>query len=496
VTILDHEPAGVSPPAHASVDPHHARRWLILAVLGMAQFLVVLDVTVINVALPSAQASLHFSDADRQWIVTAYALAFGSLLPLGGRLSDLLGRKWTFIGGAAGFAIASAIGGAAPSFGVLVAARAGQGVFAALIAPAALSLLNVTFTDKKERDKAIAVFAGIAGTGGALGLIIGGALTDYASWRYAMFVNILGAAVAIFGALRLFTNQGRSKHLRLDIPGTLTVSSGLFAIVFGFANAETSDWGAPLTVASLVAGVVLLAAFIALQQRVEHPLIPLRILSERSRGGSFLVIAATGIVLFTIFLFLSYFLQGNLHYSPIRTGLAVLPLFGVFFPVAGIGQALVPKLDLRLVYLTGLLIAAAGLLLLAQLNADSNYLTGVLPGIMLVPLGLGFAGPAAYGYATVGLRDEDSGAAGAMVDVSQQVAAAMSIALLSTFAAHATSSYIHDRTHTAHVLAQATVHGESVAFYCAAAIVAALAVVTTALVAPHGPPTTTEPVPV
>ena len=231
----------------------HARRWLILAILGVAQLMVVLDATIMNVALPSAQTSLGFNDADRQWIVTAYALAFGSLLPLGGRLSDLLGRRTTFLVGLAGFAGASALGGAATNFATLVSARAAQGVFGALLAPAALSLLTTTFQDPKERAKAFAVFGALAGTGGAIGLLLGGALTTYVSWRWALYVNVAFAAVAFAGAAALLQKTARTGKVALDLWGTLTVSAGLFSLVYGFSNAETDGWANVTTIGFLAA---------------------------------------------------------------------------------------------------------------------------------------------------------------------------------------------------------------------------------------------------
>src|SRR5688500_5665566 len=263
-------------PSHT--DPNHARRWVILAVIAVAQLMVVLDATIVNIALPSAQNDLGFSDDSRQWVVTAYALAFGSLLLLGGRIGDLFGRKWTFIGGLLGFSIASAVGGAAESFGVLVAARAAQGVFGAMLAPSALALLATTFTDPRERGKAFGIFGAIAGTGAAIGLLLGGILTEYLSWRWALYVNLLIAVPAAIAAFALLRNPERSaSRPRLDLLGTGLATGGLFALVYGFSHAETSGWGDGLTIGMLAGGVVALAAFVAWQRRVEHPLLPLRV---------------------------------------------------------------------------------------------------------------------------------------------------------------------------------------------------------------------------
>src|SRR3954471_20766326 len=267
-------------------NPHHERRWLILAVLGVAQLMVILDATIVNIALPSAQEALGFSDGSRQWIVTAYALAFGSLLLLGGRLGDLFGRKRTFITGLLGFALASAAGGAAQSFKMLVAARALQGMFGALLAPSVLSLLTTTFTNPRERGTAFAIYGAIAGAGGALGLLLGGLLTEYLSWRWCLYVNLLFAVPAVFAALPLLHNQVAAVRAKLDIPGTLTASGGLFALVYGLNKAETNGWGAAITLGFLAAAAVLLAAFVMIQRRSAQPLLPLRVLADRNRAGS------------------------------------------------------------------------------------------------------------------------------------------------------------------------------------------------------------------
>src|SRR4051812_20837007 len=266
-----------------SSNPHHARRWVILGLIGLAQLMVVLDVTIVNIALPSAQHDLGFSDSGRQWIVTAYALSFGSLLLLGGRLSDLFGRKTTFIGGLTGFALVSAIGGAAPTFGVLVGARALQGAFAAVLAPAALSLLTTTFTETNERRKAFAVFGAIAGTGGAIGLLLGGVLTEYLSWRASMYVNLVLAIPAAIGALALLHNVKPATKPQLDIRGTLLASSGLFSLVYGLTKAAPDGWGAGVPVGFLAAAAVLLTLFAASQRRAEHPLLPPRVITDRDR---------------------------------------------------------------------------------------------------------------------------------------------------------------------------------------------------------------------
>src|SRR6516225_5370227 len=304
------------------------RRWLVLGVIALAQLMVVLDLTVMNVALPSAQRALHFSTVDRQWVVTAYTLAFGSLLLLGGRLADLIGRKVTFLIGLVGFAGVSAIGGASVNFTMLVIARACQGAFAALLVPSALSLLTTTFTEQKDRGKAFGVYGAIAAAGGAAGLLLGGALTEYLSWRWTLYVNLIFAGVAFIGGALLLKQQPSRVKPKLDIPGVVLVSSAVFCLVYGFSNAATHNWHTPSTWGFLVAGVVLLAGFVFWMGRSAHPLLPPRVVLDRNRGGAYasMFIASAG--MFATFLFMTYYLQQTLGYSPVVTGFAFLPIVG------------------------------------------------------------------------------------------------------------------------------------------------------------------------
>ncbi len=460
-----------------SSTSEYDRRWLILAVLSVAQLMVVLDNTVVNIALPSAQESLHFSDGSRQWVVTAYTLGFGSLLLLGGRLSDLFGRRRTMIVGLAGFAVASAVGGAAQSFGVLIAARAVQGVFAAILAPAALSLLTTTFTDPKERGKAFGVFGGIAGAGAGIGLLLGGFLTEYLSWRWSLYVNLVFAAIAVTGVALLVATHARTRP-RLDIPGTLTGSAGLFGVVYGFSEANRSGWGAPTTLAFLAAGVALLAAFIAIERRTEHPLLPLWIVAERNRGGALLAMLTTSIGIFAVFLFLTYYLQQTLGYSPVESGLAFLPMVGVLVVTSTTASTvLVPRIGARLLIPTGMLLAAAGMVVFAQLTPESTYAAHLLPGLLGLGVGLGLIFAPAFNTATLGIGHDDAGVGSATVNTAQQVGGSLGTALLNTVATTATTSFIAGKVASPGVEAVATVHGYTTAFWWAAAIFAAGAAV-------------------
>jgi EmrB/QacA subfamily drug resistance transporter len=461
------------------INPHHERRWAILAILGIAQLMVVLDATIVNIALPSAQRALHFSNDNRQWIVTAYSLAFGSLLLLGGKISDLFGRKWAFVGGLAGFALASAVGGAAQSFGMLAAARTFQGAFGALLAPAALSLLTTTFTERSERNKAFGIYGAIAGTGASVGLLLGGILTQYLNWRFSMYVNAVFAVFAISGALALLHNQPSTERAKIDIPGTATVSLGLFALVYGFNHAQTTSWGNSLTIASLSTGIVLLAAFVALQRRVAHPLLPLRVLADRNRAASLLAMLLSAAAMFGVFLFLTYYLQESRGYSPVSTGLAFLPMTAVIMVTAVIATTqLRGRFGSRPLVSAGMMLGAGGMVLLTGIGLHSSYVTGILPGLLVLGLGLGLVFSTAINSATLGVQPSDAGVASATVNACQQVGGSLGTALLSTLAASAATSFVSGSRPTPALLAQAAVHGYTTAFLVSAVIFAAGAVIT------------------
>jgi EmrB/QacA subfamily drug resistance transporter len=456
-----------------------ARRWLILGVVCLGQLMVVLDATVVNIALPAAQRDLAFSIADRQWVVTAYSLAFGGLLLLGGRLSDLAGRKRMLVIGMVGFAVASALGGAATGFGMLLAGRAIQGAFGALLAPAALSTLTVTFTNPAERGKAFGVFGAIAGAGGAVGLLLGGILTEYLSWRWCLYVNVVFAVMAVTAALRLLPRDPRGTGGHVDIPGAVLVVAGLIGVVYGLSEAETHGWGAPLTIGLLVGGVVLLIAFVLVERRVAHPLLPLRIVLDRFRGGSYLAIGLSAIGMFAIFLFLTYYMEEILRYSPVVTGVAFLPLIGALIVSSTTSSALLmPRVGPRLLIPLGLIIAAGGLVILAaNLGTDTSYATVILPGLIVTGIGLGLVFASAMNAATYGAADADAGVASAMVNTCQQIGGSIGTALLNTIAASALSSYLVTHGTSPVAAANAAVHSYVVAFWVAAGIFAASAVI-------------------
>jgi len=474
-----------------AADP---RRWLILGTIGLAQLMIVLDLTVVNIALPSAQHSLHFATVDRQWVVTAYALAFGSLLLLGGRLADLLGRKVTFMVGLAGFAAVSAVGGASTSLGMLVTARACQGAFAAIMAPSALSILTNTFQDPKDRGKAFGVYGAIAGAGSAVGLLLGGALTEFLSWRWTLFVNLIFAGIALAGAAMLLKREPARGGQRLDLPGAVLVGGAMFCLVYGFANAATHSWHALSTYGFLAAGAAALAAFAAWQARAKAPLLPPQIVLDRNRAGAYLGMLIAGAGMFGIFLFVAYYLQTTLRYSPVMTGFAFLPMVAVLMLSANIGQiVLMPRTGPKPLMGLGMLIAAAGLVWLTGIGVHSGYVSAILGPLLVTAAGLGQVIAPAVNTGTFGVAPHDAGVASATVNTGQQLGGSIGTAVLNTLVAGATASFLTSHLNpatvdagrpTAALVQQAAVHGYTTGFWWTAGIFALGAVVCGTLLRP------------
>ncbi|MDX3854195.1 MFS transporter [Streptomyces sp. AK02-01A] len=419
-------------------------RWKALAFIALAQLMVVLDATIVNIALPSAQQDLGISDGNKQWVITAYALAFGGLLLFGGRIADLWGRKRTFVVGLLGFAAASALGGGATGEAMLLGSRALQGAFGALLAPAALSLLAVMFTDAKERAKAFGIYGAIAGGGGAVGLILGGFLTEYLDWRWTFFVNIPFAIVAALGAYFVIREPSGSRNRSpLDIPGVVLSTLGLVSLVYGFTRAESNGWSDPMTISLFVAAVVLLVSFVLIESKVKSPLLPLRVIADRNRGGVYLSLGLAIIAMFGLFLFLTYYLQVVEGFSPVKTGFAFLPMIaGMITGSTQIGARLMTRVAPRLLMGPGFVLAAIGMLLLTQLEIGSSYAGLILPAQLMLGLGMGTAFMPAMSLATHGIEPRDAGVASAMVNTSQQVGGAIGTALLNTIAASATTAYV------------------------------------------------------
>jgi EmrB/QacA subfamily drug resistance transporter len=444
-------------------------------IIALAQLMVVLDATIVNIALPSAQRALGMSDGNRQWVITAYTLAFGGLLLLGGRIADLVGRKRTFIFGLIGFAAASALGGAATSSGMLFGARALQGAFAAVLAPSALSLLTTTFTDPKERGKAFGIYGALAGSGSAIGFIAGGLLTEYLNWRWCLYVNIPIAVIAVFGAFALLNDRPGNRDARLDVPGALLGCGGLVAIVYGFSEAEPRGWTDPLVLTLFAVGVVLLTTFVWWQTRAPSPLLPLHIVKDRNRAGCFLTMALAVIGMFGMFLFLTYYLQVILGYSPVKTGMAFLPLTAaIVIGSTQISARLMNHVAPRMLMVPGTILAAGGMLVFTQLSVDSTYASELLPGLLLMGLGMGLIFMPVFATATAGVAPQDSGVTSATVNTSQQVGGSIGTALLNTIATTSSTAYIaahlRDPAQKALIAKEGVVHGYTVAIWWAVGI--------------------------
>jgi EmrB/QacA subfamily drug resistance transporter len=473
-----------------------SRRWWALAVIAVAQLMVVLDGTVVTIALPSAQRDLHISNADRQWTITAYTLAFGGLLLLGGRIADYLGRKRMFLVGLVGFAAASTLGGAAQNGATLFGARALQGVFAALLAPAALSLISVTFTQAKERAQAFAVYGAISGGGAAIGLILGGALTEYASWRWCLLINVPIAVVAFIGGTILVSESKSHGGTSYDIPGAILGTAGLVALVYGFTEAAKAGvgWLSVEAISCLVGAAVLLVAFVLVELRSASPLLPMRVVLDRNRGGTYLASLLTFAGLFAMFLFLSYYFQYNLGYSALKSGLAVLPFSGGVIVTSGIVPALLPRTGPKPLMLVGLAMATIGLATFTTITDTSSWAARVLPGELLMSVGLALVLVPLSSLALTGVNDDDAGVASAVLNSTQQIGGSLGTSLLNTLYASAVSSYV-----ATHHLAPsafnplAAIHGYHVAFWTGVGFVAAAFVAILALVNVGKDDVTTQP---
>ncbi|SDF36618.1 Major Facilitator Superfamily protein [Blastococcus fimeti] len=455
-----------------SADEPYERRWLALGIISMTVLLVVLDATIVNIALPAVSADLDISTATQQWIVTAYTLTFGGFLLLGGRIADFWGRKRAYLFGAAGFALASALGGLAQNEAMLFGARALQGLFAALLAPASLALITVLFTEPRERAKAFGVYGALAGGGAAIGLLMGGLLTEYADWRWCFWVNLPIALLAIVLASRYVPESKAPGDTSYDIPGAVLITAGLASIVYGFtrvaeaaqtnsaearaanqaAQAEgsstlvspASGWADGLAWVFIVGGLVLVALFVVLELRTRNPLLPMRIVLDRNRGGAYLTSTLVGAGLIGAFFFLSLYFQQVLDYSPVQAGLASLPTTLGVFIAAGAASVLVPRIGPRPLMIAGGLFAAAGLFTLSFVGVDTEFWQLPLPGELLLGLGLGFTFVPLSNLALIGAGPRDAGAASAMLNATQQVGASIGTAVLASLSVAAISSYTAD----------------------------------------------------
>ncbi|MFC8831052.1 MFS transporter [Streptomyces sp. NPDC057137] len=491
------EPAREAAEETAAGGPPDPKRWWPLMVIALAQLMIVLDGTIVNIALPSMQSELGMSDGDRQWAIIAYVLPFGGLLLLGGRISGLVGHRRTFLISLIGFAAASALGGAANGTGVLFGARALQGVFAAAMAPAALSLLTLTFTDPKERGKAFGVYGAMGAAGSGVGLLAGGVLTEFLDWRWCLWVNVPIAAIALLGLPYVRRDEGTGSRkgsgagidiAGLDIPGVLLSVSGLTALVYGLSRAESRGWDDPLVLVLLFASVALLVMFGAVEARVRQPLLPLRVLRHRARGAAFLVSALMLAALFGCFLFLSYYAQTVLGYSPVEAGLTIMVLVvGSLIGSMLIAGRLLSRVSIRTLMVPGLLAMAAGLLILSSLEADSEHVLALYltPAQLLIGLGLGVVLTAATSLATAEVSYADMGTASAAFNAGQQVGGAVGTALFNTVATTATAAYLRTHGSGPDAVTAGTVDGFGVGLLVAMGIMLLAAVVATVLLRPR-----------
>jgi EmrB/QacA subfamily drug resistance transporter len=417
-------------------------RWRALCVIAIAQLMVVLDASIVNIALPSMQTDLGISDADRQWVLTAYTLTFGGLLLLGGRIADFQGRKRMFVVGLIGFAAASLLGGVAQNSAMLFSARALQGAFAALLAPAALSLISVTFTESKERARAFGVFGAISGGGAAIGLIAGGILTEFASWHWTLLVNVPIAIIAVFLAIPFVKESRATGDTKYDIPGAITATAGLVSLVYGITQAESQGWNGTSTLTFMGLGVLLLIVFLVIESRSSHPLLPLRILENRNRGGAYLASFFVGVGLFAMFLFLTYFFQAVMGYTPLTSGLLFLPFSAGIVVSAGVASQLLPRFGPRWVTASGFVLAIVGMVLLLRLSPTSSYAGDILPSLIVMSFGMGLIFVPLSAVSLFAVGNHDAGVASAVLNTSQQIGGSIGVAFLNTIAASATTAYI------------------------------------------------------
>ncbi|MEV7870643.1 MFS transporter [Streptomyces sp. NPDC088124] len=423
--------SGAGSPTSDGGDP---RRWRALWIIVAAQLLVVLDASVVNIALPSAQSALEMSDSSRQWVVTAYSLTFGGFLLLGGRVGDLQGRKKLFIAGLIGFAVSSAVGGFAVNEIMLLLARAAQGVSAAFLAPAALALLTTMFTTDAERAKAFGVFGAAVGTGGVVGMILGGVLTEYLSWRWCLWFNVPVVLLILGPAMRGLTESKAARSARYDLPGTLTATIGVGSLIYGISEAIEVGWLGTTTLVFCGAGLLLLALFVWIEHRSAEPMMPLRIVLNRVRGSGYVVVVLIASGLYAYYLFLTYFLQLVREYSALMTGLAFVPIgAGILFGSLGTGR-LLARMSARSVMIGGLLLSAAGFALSGTIQPDTGFWTVVFPSQLLIGLGIGAAMTTVMRLTLDGVAPEESGVASALTNATREIGGAIGISALNVVA--------------------------------------------------------------
>jgi EmrB/QacA subfamily drug resistance transporter len=463
----------IESPGPTSARSRATNPWVVLVIACMAQFMVVLDATVVNIALPSVQRGLHFSAANLQWIVNGYSLVFGGFLMLGGRAADLFGRKRLFLAGVVLFSAASLLNGLAQSSGMLIAGRALQGLGGALVSPAALAIITTTFTDGDERTKALGVWSAIVAGGAAVGLLMGGVLTDIASWRWVFFVNVpFGVATILAGLRYVAESRLESAQRSLDLAGAFTVTGGLVVLVYAIVKAQAYGWGSARTLGLGAVAIALLAAFLVIEARSKAPLMRLAIFRIRALAVADAALLLVGSAMFGMFYFASLYVQEVLGYSPLKAGLAFLPVTVGIMIGAGLAQQLIRRIGVRNVSIAGISLAAAGMVVLTQLPVHGSYAGNLLVGLLPMSLGMGLTFVPITLLATSGVPSDDSGLASGLFNTAQQVGGSLGLAILSTLAASQTSSLLSSHSATA---VAARVSGYHVAFLAATIMLIAAA---------------------
>jgi EmrB/QacA subfamily drug resistance transporter len=472
----------ISSTVDATTTSGDRRRWLVLALIVTAQFMVVLDIAIVNVALPSIKTDLHFSQVSLQWVITAYSILFGGVLMLGGRLADLLGRRRLFAAGLALFTVSSLLDGLAWSEGSLIAFRSLQGLGAGLLSPAALSILTTTFAEGRERNLALGIWGAVAGSGGAAGVLLGGALTSGLTWSWIFFINVPVGAVAI-GLTPILLRESRAglTHRHFDVAGATSITGGLMVLVYAMTHAAQHGWGTTESIVLLAISAALIAAFFAIEARSSAPLLPLRIFRLRTLSGSNLAGLMLGGAVFSEFFLLTLYMQQVLHYSALKTGLAYISLTLTIIIFSGVSQALVNRVGVRRVLPLGLALSAGALVWFAQLPVHGSYWSELFPPFILSGLGLALSFvPMSIG-ALAGVSASDSGIASGLINTTQQVGGAIGVAVATTVATTFTSHYVNAHPGTSPLAGAALTHGFEVAFYVLAGIAAAGAVLSALL---------------
>jgi EmrB/QacA subfamily drug resistance transporter len=444
----------------------NSRKWFALAVICVGQFMVILDVSIVNVALPSIQRGLHFSEQNLLWVLNAYALMFGGFLMLGGRVADKVGRRRVFVTGVVLFTVASLFCGLATSTGWLITARAVQGLGAAILSPAALSILTVTFEEGRERNTALSIWGAIAGAGGAFGVLLGGVLTQEFGWQWIFYVNVpIGSLVVLASIFILAPSLAEDENRGFDIPGAVTLTGGLVLMVFALVKSTSWGWASAKTLGTLAVAFVVLALFIVIERRTKSALVPLSTFRNRSLSVSNMVSLALGASIFSMFYFLSLYMQQVLGYSALKTGVGYLAIAGSIIVAAGAAQSLVAKFGVRLVMTAGMALAAGGLIYFAQISPHGTYVGTLLPGFLLAGVGLGLSFVPVTIGAMSGVAHEEAGVASGLITTTQQIGGALGVAVLSTLAVSATTRFIGAHGHGPLVATNALNHGFSIAFW-------------------------------